>query len=308
MPGVACNRQRRRVKVRDMTAPGRDDPDRRLFADQLKAMRAQAGLSRDELGARIGYSGSTIASIEAMHRSPTDDQARRLDQTFGLPGIFEREAARLRKVSFPVAFRPFTVHEEEATELYVFEHSLVPGLLQSEDYAHAILATHPNTTDEEVSDRVAARLARQTVLERQEPSAPMLWTLLDEGVLPRCVGAPAVMHAQLMRLVELSRRPNVSVQVIPGMGAHPGLLGAFTIAETTGQPSIVNLEDIADGRVSEDQTTVNRVTLRFKSLQTEALPKAATRDLIAKVAEERWNTTALRGASRAIAAATADSA
>ena len=141
-----------------MAARGHDDPDRRLFADQLKAVRAQAGLSRDELGARIGYSGSTIASIESMHRTPTDDQARRLDNTFGLPGIFEREAERLRRVSFPAAFRPFAGYEAEAVALRWFEHSLVPGLLQTEDYARAVLERHPNTTGEEVSERVAARL------------------------------------------------------------------------------------------------------------------------------------------------------
>ncbi len=291
-----------------MTPAGRDDPDRKLFADQLKAMRAKADMSRDELGARIGYSGSTIANIESMHRAPTSDQARRLDEAFGLPGIFEREAERLRGLPFPVSFRPFAVHEEQATALYVFEHSLVPGLLQTEDYARAVLATHPNTNDDEVSERVAARLTRQAIFNRQIPPPPLLWVLLDEAVLHRCVGSATVMYQQLMNVVEMSRRPNITVQAIAGLGAHPGLLGAFTIAEMADSPDIVNLEDIADGRVCEDAATVAQVTLHYKSLQSEALPKSASRDLIVRVAEERWKPTAPSGALQAIPEATAASA
>jgi Domain of unknown function (DUF5753) len=91
----------------------------------------------------------------------------------------------------------------------------------------------------------------------------------------------------------MSRRPYITVQVVPySAGGHTGLLGAFTIADLGGSPSTVNGEDIADGRVSEDLSTVSRVTLRHKSLQSEALPKGASRELIARVAEERWKGTA----------------
>ena len=97
------------------------------------------------------------------------------------------------------------------------------------------------------------------------------------------------MHDQLMYLVEMSRRPNITVQVVPyGAGGHTGLLGAFAIADLGSSPSIVNAEDIADGRVFEDPGTVSLVTLRYKFLQSEALPNAASRELIARVAEERW--------------------
>ncbi len=97
------------------------------------------------------------------------------------------------------------------------------------------------------------------------------------------------MHDQLMHLVEVSRRPNVTLQVVPySAGGHTGLLGAFTIADLGSSPSIVNAEDIADGRVFEDPGTVSLVTLRYRSLQSEALPRGASRELIARVAEERW--------------------
>ena len=101
------------------------------------------------------------------------------------------------------------------------------------------------------------------------------------------------MHDQLVYLAEMSRWPNITVQVVPySAGGHTGLLGAFTIADLGGSPGIVNVEDINAGRVFEDSATLSRVTLSYKSLQSEALPKGASRELMARVAEERWRATA----------------
>ena len=267
----------------------RDTAALSLFADELKAAREQRGWSQADLADQIPYSLSTISMVEALHRVPTRDLAVHLDKVFGTPGTFARLEARLRDLPFPASFRPFAAYEAEATALYVFEHSLVPGLLQTAEYARAVLATRPNTAEDEIDNLVAARLARQIILARDEPPAPLLWALIDEGVLHRPVAPAEVMRDQLARLVELSRRPNVTVQVLPySAGGHTGLLGAFTIADLGGNPGTVNVEDITDGRVFEDPSMVSRVTLRYKSLQSEALPKGASRELIARVAEERW--------------------
>ena len=96
------------------------------------------------------------------------------------------------------------------------------------------------------------------------------------------------MRAQLVHLVAMSNQLNVSVQIIPNTGAHPGLLGAFTVADLGAGPGIVNLEDIADGRVTEDAATVSMVAVRFHSLRGDALSKRASRDLIEGVIQERW--------------------
>jgi hypothetical protein len=121
---------------------------------------------------------------------------------------------------------------------------------------------------------VTARLARQAILTRADPPPPLLWALIDEGALYRPVASAEVMYEQLMYLVEMSRRPNITVQIVPySAGGHTGLLGAFTIADLDSSPGIANVEDIADGRVFEDPGTVSLVTLRYKSLQSEALPK-----------------------------------
>jgi transcriptional regulator with XRE-family HTH domain len=267
----------------------RDTAALSLFADELKAAREQRGWSQADLAGQIPYSLSTISMVEALHRVPTRDLASHLDKAFGTPGTFARLEGRLRDLPFPASFRPFAAYEAEATALYVFEHSLIPGLLQTPEYARAVLATRPNTAEDEIDNLVAARLARQVILTRDEPPPPLLWALIDEAVLHRPVAPAEVMRDQLARLVEISRRPNVTVQVLPySAGGHTGLLGAFTIADLGDNQGTVNVEDITDGRVFEEPSMISRVTLRYKSLQSEALPKGASRELIARVAEERW--------------------
>lgn len=273
-----------------------------LFADELRAYRAARGWTQAELASKVRFSESLIAQVETCRKAATPELARALDRVFGTPGFnenpetgewaqgtFSRLARKLRELPFPASFRSFAAYEAEAVALHVSEHSLVSGLLQTEAYMRAVFATRAGTTEEEIDEQVRGRLERQAVLFRADPSPPMLWALGDEGILYRPVGAAPVMYDQLMHLVELSRRPNISIQVVPyGAGGHTGLLGAFTVAEMANRDAIVFSEDIADGRVFEDDAMLSQVTLRFKSLQSEALPKGASRDLIARVAEERW--------------------
>jgi hypothetical protein len=199
---------------------------------------------------------------------------------------------RLRNLPFPASFRSFAPHEAEATALYTLEHSLIPGLLQTEAYARAILETHPDVTEDVVRERLAGRLSRQAILDRDDPPPPVVCALVDQSALNREIGGPAVMREQLVYLAAMSRRPNITVQVIPNTGAHLGLLGAFTVADLGGSPGIVNLEDIADGRVTEDAATVSMVALRFHTLRGDALSKGASRDLIEGVIQQRWKETA----------------
>jgi hypothetical protein len=139
-----------------------------------------------------------------------------------------------------------------------------------------------------VSERLAGRMSRQAILTRDDPPPPVVCALMDKSVLNREIGGPKVMRDQVLHLIAMSRRPNITVQIIPNTGAHPGLMGAFTVAEAGGSPAIVNVEDIGDGRVTEDADTVSMITLRFHSLRGDALSKGASRDLMEGMAEERW--------------------
>ena len=108
---------------------------------------------------------------------------------------------------------------------------------------------------------------------RDDPPPPVVCALIDQSALNREIGGQVAMRDQLVHLVAMSRRPNITVQVISNTGAYPGLLGAFTVADLGGSPGILNIEDITEGRVSEDAATVSMVALRFHSLRGDALSR-----------------------------------
>lgn len=287
-------------------AAGRKDRDALgWFADELRAHRAEHGWTQADVAAKTMYSESLIAQVETCRKAATPELAKALDRVFqtpgftedtpdapGTPGTFGRLVTRLRNLPFPASFRSFAPHEAEATALYTFEHSFIPGLLQTEAYARAVLEMFPDATEDIVSERLAGRMSRQAILERDDPPPPVVCALIDQSALNREIGGPVVMRDQLAHLAAMSRRSNITMQIIPNTGAHPGLLGAFTVADLGGSPGIVNLEDIADGRVSEDAAMVSMVALRFHSLRGDALSKGASRDLIESVIQERWKETA----------------
>jgi transcriptional regulator with XRE-family HTH domain len=267
-------------------APPRDNDHSALalFAAELQAARARAALSRDELAARINYSPSLVGMVESLRRVPSLDFAQRCDDALATTGTFARLHAHLRTAPFPSWFRPFAQHEAEATSLRTFELALVPGLLQTADYARAVLRTRVGAGEDEIDQLVSARLERQAILDRDDP--PLLWVVVDEGVLNRPVGGSDVMGAQIEHLVEMADRPSVVIQVIPcGVGAHEGLLGAFVIADFAKSPSIVYLETALTGLVVERPEDVSAVTLRYETLKTEALPRAASLELLREVAK-----------------------
>jgi DNA-binding XRE family transcriptional regulator len=265
-------------------------PQINVFAAELAAARQHAGLTQDELGALIHYSASTIAMVEAGHRAPSLDFARALDRHFRTPvhagkGTFERLYHVVRSMPLPVWFRPFAEVEAIATALRLWEHSVIPGLLQTEDYARAMLSVKPNTTQEDLDALVSARMARQSVLTR-EGGPPLVWALIDEAALLRCIGGRAVMRDQLLHLVKVSAEPAITLQVVPlETSAHPGLSGACAVADVDGAETAY-LETVADGYTAEDATTVRNVSVTFDTLRAAALPARASAELITRRAED----------------------
>jgi transcriptional regulator with XRE-family HTH domain len=264
-----------------------------VFGAELRYYRERAGLSQTELAALVNVSHDVISKIETGDRPPAKDFPERLDAVPQLDtrGGLARQWKNLRKGlrhrAMPGWFRPWANIEAEATILRWYEPMLVPGLLQTEEYARAILAVGPGSRRDDLDDQVTARMERQAILDRAD--APQWWCVLDEGVLHRCVGGAKVMHDQLEHLADVAARPQISVQVIPASaGEHAGLLGAFILADLEGAPSMVYLETSAEGQIADSPAIVTHVTFRFDSLRSEALPRAASRDLIMKVAREKW--------------------
>lgn len=260
-----------------------------MFVDEMIEQRKHRGWTQQELGERCTYSKGLIAAVENYERAPTITLADALDKAFGLPRTFRRLHKRMGSVAFPLAFGEFAEVERAASELFIWEHSYLPGLVQTEDYARHMLSRHLDVTDEEISERVSGRMERQAVLTRTDPRAPVAWFMIDGQVLRRPVGSPAVMYAALMNLAKLSEMHNVTVQVIPleSGGGHPGLLGAFCLAEHEDRPTTLFSEDITDGRITEDAATVREVRQRWRYLCSLALSAEQSVALIKEEAE-RW--------------------
>ena len=264
-----------------------------VFGAELRYYRERAGLSQIDLAALVNVSHDVISKIETGSRPPAEgfperlDAVPELDTRDGLARLWENLKKGLRNQAIPGWFRPWAETEADATTLRSYQPLLVPGLLQTEAYARAILAAEPGIKRDDLDAQVAARIGRQAILEHD--GAPQIWYVLDEAVLHRCIGGTKVIHDQLMHLADLSEHPKVSVQIVPqSAGAHAGLLGAFVIADVSGSTGMVYLETAAEGQVTDSPATLAHVTFRFDSLRSEALPRVASRDLIMKIAEEKW--------------------
>jgi len=247
-------------------------------------------MTPEQLGARVFLSGSQIRKVEAGTRTPTEDLAkacegiRELDCNGALTELYEILGEKLKRRAYPGWFAGWPDKEAQARRLRSFELVVVPGLLQTEGYARAVLSTRVGATEDEIDEVVAARLARQQILERDQP--PELWAILDEGVLRRPVGAPDVMRGQLTHLAGMARRPHIVVQVIPlAAGAHQGLNGgAFVIADFEDAATIAYQDTAVSGQIIEDASEADALAHTWDTLRLEALPPAASLSLIEETA------------------------
>ena len=176
-----------------------------FFGAELRRARTAAGLSQDQLGQRLGYSGAQVGKVETGERAPAQDFAEGCDQAFpDAGGLFGRiyQLARRWDGGYPSWFAEWIESERRAVSLRSWEPLLVPGLLQTP---------------------VSARIERQTIFKRPKP--PSLWAVIDEAVLRRRVGSEKTMQDQLMHLMAVSERSKITIQVVPAeVGAHVGLL------------------------------------------------------------------------------------
>lgn len=261
-----------------------------FLGGELRRARVAAGFSsQDALAARLGFDRTVITKAETGLRPPTADvlaawcAACSLDEEmFGRLGALARRADG----SVPPWFQDW-VQDIEATAVTLrwFEPLIVPGLLQTEAYAQALYATRVGLSTDDVDALVTARLARQDVLAREAP--PMLWVILDEGVLRRPVGGRDVMTEQVRLLHEAVRRPTVRIEIIPAsIGAHDGLTGAFIIADLPGQPGAAGyLEGVRKGQVVTGREQITDLTTCWDTLRSEALSRTDSLALLEEVAK-----------------------
>jgi transcriptional regulator with XRE-family HTH domain len=263
----------------------------RYFGLQVRRARCAAGWTLREFGQRIGYDPGQISRIENGKRAPTELFARMCDQAFpdrdGWFGEFYAESRTW--IATPPWFRSWIEHEQQAAALRIWQLGVLSGLLQTEEYARAILAVYPGVTEEQVTERLAARLARQAILTRDEP--PSVWFLVDEAALRRRVGSPQVMAAQLAHLAGVARLPGITIQVVPET-AHIGVLGGFAVAERAAY-----VETAVAGQVFEDSGILAELITSFDTLRNEAFRGSESLTLIERMCEE-WKATGARAATQ----------
>jgi Domain of unknown function (DUF5753)/Helix-turn-helix domain len=268
------------------------DPLFVFFGRQLKHLRESKGWSQEAFGKRIDYSGEMVSKVEKANNPPSREFAEPCDREFPqMGGMFMAlvEAAENSTSAYPSWFQSWVDAERRASVLRGWEPLIVPGPLQTAEYARTLFeAWRAVDGNRDVDRDVAARLARQDIFDR--PAPPSFGIVIDETVLYRCVGGPAVMHDQLLHLVEMSERPRVSVQILPAeVGAHVGLLGAFAIASFADDtPGMVYFETADEGEVSKRPAKLARMMVTYDALRDDALNVRASRDRMRKVAEETW--------------------
>lgn len=248
---------------------------------ELKALRLAAGLSQADVTNQTGVSASQLTRIESGKSVPQSRTLTALLPTYGVRGA-ERDrlvalAARANDPAWLDAFGDniteryanYISWEVDAREILNYEAALVPGLLQTEDYDRAIISSTMQVAAREVDVLVEVRRRRQEVLAKDAPAT--LSAVIDEAVLHRVVGSPAVMAAQLVALAKESR-PHVTVQVLPfGAGAHPGMLGSFCVLDDFSGMPLVAIESALNNVFLDEPDDVRRYVTMFEALRTRAL-------------------------------------
>jgi hypothetical protein len=268
---------------------------RRRLAAELRRLRGEAGLTIDEASNTLGWPRSKISRTENRQYGISSTDVRKLLDLYGVKDQEQREhlselARRATERGWWQSFKVGSTYgnliglEEEASSIRNYEPELVPGLLQTEDYAREVVRSLGlSATADEIDRRVEVRMARQAVLRRDSPPPPQLAVILNEGVLRRQVGNTETMRAQLLHLATVHERMNVTVQVLPfTAGPHAAMVGPFQFLEfpDPGDPGVVNIENIMGSLALEKADELRRYGEVWRAIQAIALSPADSRTII----------------------------
>ncbi|MDJ0342301.1 helix-turn-helix transcriptional regulator [Streptomyces sp. H10-C2] len=272
---------------------------RRRLGSELRKLRETKGMTAEEVAARLLVSQSKISRLENGRRSISQRDVRDLCGVYGVEDqrivdSLMHMAKESRQQGWWHAFGdvPYSVYiglETEAESLRVYDSLVVPGLLQTRNYAEAVIeGTLPEATPEQVDKRIDIRLRRQERIT--DPASPLrFWVVMDESALRRVVGSKDVMREQLEYLVQMGSQAHVTVQVLPyEAGAHPGMSGNFAILEfpDATDSSVVYIEGVTSDLYLEKPVDVHGYSVMYEHLRAQALSADASRQFIADAAKE----------------------
>ncbi|MCX4848188.1 helix-turn-helix transcriptional regulator [Streptomyces sp. NBC_00893] len=251
---------------------------------ELRRQREVHSLKQGQLGEIIFCTGSLVGQIETTKKIPTRDFSERVDAALGTDGVFSRLVGLVLRSQLPTWFQPYADMEAKAAYISTYQAQLVYGLLQTEEYARALLGVdYP----EKVDEMAAARLDRQRILRGENP--PALWVVLSEAALLQEVGGRDVMRAQLERLLGFRDDPWVQIQVLPfSVGQHTGMMGSFNLLRFEDDPDLFYVESYDQGHMTANPQVIKERSVGYARLQATALSPEDSATLIARVMEERY--------------------
>jgi hypothetical protein len=274
---------------------------RMLVGTQLRWLRTEAGLSREEAGeairasewkihrlenGQVGFKERDIIDLLRLYQVTDPDEVAAfllLAREANTPGWWQHYGDVL-----PRWFRTYVDLESAAVLIRTYEGQFIPGLLQTDAYMRAVVqGAHLDESAEELGRRVRLRMARQQLLTREQP--PRVWAVIDEAALRRPVGGREVMAGQLERLIEATKLPNVTLQILPfEVGAHAAMLGAFSIMRFADRelPDVVYLEHLTNAVYLDKRDEAERYLDVMESICDESEPPARTVELLEKLLDE----------------------
>ncbi|MEU9891853.1 helix-turn-helix transcriptional regulator [Sphaerisporangium sp. NPDC051011] len=241
------------------------------FGYELRRLRIEVHMTQSQLGGKLGYTGAAMGAIERGLRLPQQRElVEQCDEALGVNGALIQVWEQVRMDGTQRWFYPWLEAEQQAVSLRTSQPNLVPGLLQTADYARAIFAGKPGMSPQEIDKAVEARLERQVLLARERP--PMMWAVLDEVVLQRSIGGVAVMEAQLNHLLTMAEHPCITIQIVPlSASCTAGLLGGFFLAQLRDGRNVAYLESAGKGQVVSRPVDVRDIEIRYEAVRTSAL-------------------------------------
>ncbi|MEI5099336.1 helix-turn-helix transcriptional regulator [Streptomyces sp. PmtG] len=262
------------------------------YGARLRSLREARGWTQDDLADRMGYSSVHVSAVETGRKPPTLRFSRSADRTFGLEGsadAFEREYRQIRQGSLLEGFPEYVKYEARAVELRLYEIGIVPGLLQTPQYARVLADSAVRRgaiTPEQADDRVTFLAERQAALVRPRP--PMMFVAMDESCIRRTVGGTAVMDAQLASLVEFAELPNTLLQVVPyDIGERRTFDLPVNLLTLPDRSVLCYAESQAQGNLDRESASVEPMLTAYHQLQAESLSQAASVAMIEQVRKGR---------------------
>ncbi|MFG1806239.1 Scr1 family TA system antitoxin-like transcriptional regulator [Streptomyces sp. NPDC049040] len=271
------------------TTTGNADPTAsplRYFGSEVRLERERLGMTRAELGKIACCSYSLVAKIEVGDRVPTLDFARACDAVFPYAnGRFERFWPLALRYAFPPWFRPYAELEWKATVVRMFHPHLFPGLVQTPDYARAVLRSGRHTNLEAL---VTARMERQRILTRKDEPV-RLWLVLREEVLTNTVGGSAVMRQQLARLREVAETPQHRVQILRGKADLYGATSPWGVLSFNEGADVVHADGFPRGYVLADASDVTAAQDAYDLIKATAQPPDESAELIDSIVKDHYS-------------------